>query len=747
LLEEFINSFIHPDFSIVLKTRTLVMNRNIALLSLILCTLVNSLFAQSLTLEELWASSRFAAKKAPGFQSMRDGLHYSNTFESATGKGIVRYTFAEGKAKDTLLYPDEASFDGSIIQFNEYFFSGDEKFILLTAAPEMIYRHSMKADGYLFDLSTRKISKLSQKGKFMTPEFSPEGKSMSFIRENNLFIVDLTTMKEIQVTTDGKRNEIINGAVDWVYEEEFSKYKGFDWSPDGKKIVYYRFDESEVKEFNLTTYGTLYPAESTYKYPKAGEKNSKVTAHVYDLTTGKNILLKTGEEWEYLPRINWTMDPMQVSVQRMNRHQNILELIFCNAETGEAKVILRDTNSTFIEITDDLTFLKDGKRFIWSSSRDGYRHIYLYGIDGKLIKQITSGSYDVMQYYGFDEKTSEFFYQSAEPTALERRIVSMNIAGKKKILSSGDGVHEAEFSSGFNYFADTYSTLTTPFTSALYNREGKLVRVLEDNASLRKLLSTYNLGKTDTFSIYTIDTTELRAWKIVPPDFNPSKKYPVLLYLYGGPGRQTVMNEWGGTQQLWHQMLAQKGYVVISVDNRGTPGRGLEFANCIYKDMGGPEVRDQVEVAQWIKKQSWADTARVGVWGWSFGGYMSSLLMTKTPGVFKAGIAVAPVTNWRYYDNIYTERYLQTPQENAKGYDENSPINFAKDLQGSFLLVHGSGDDNVHYQNTMEFVNALVKSNKKFDLMIYPNRNHGIYGGGARLHLFSLMTDFIEKNL
>jgi dipeptidyl-peptidase-4 len=728
------------------------MNKKIMVPSLFLCTLVSLVSAQSLTLEELWASSRFAAKKAPGFQSMQDGLHYSNTYESAAGKGIVLYTFAEGIPKDTLLYPGEAVADGDAIQFSSYSFSPNEKYILLTAAPEMIYRHSMKADGYLFDRTSRKTTKLSENGKFMSPEFSPEGKSLSFIRENNLFIVDLTSMKETQVTTDGKRNAIINGAVDWVYEEEFSqlkfsKYKGFDWAPDGKRIVYYKFDESEVKEFNLTTYGTLYPQESTYKYPKAGEKNSKVSAFVYDLASGRNIRLQTGEDWEYLPRINWTKDPMQVSVQRMNRHQNVLELIFCDAETGSAKVILRDTNTTFIEITDDLTFLNDGKRFIWSSARDGYHHIYLYGTDGKLIKQITSGKYDVTQYYGFDEKTSEFFYQSAEPTARERRIVSITLKGKKKILSTGEGVHEAEFSNGFNYFADTYSTITTPFTSALYTRDGKLARTLEDNATLKKTLSNYSLGKTDAFSIYTVDSTELLAWKIVPPDFDPTKKYPVLLYLYGGPGRQTVMNEWAGTQQLWHHLLAQKGYVILSVDNRGTPGRGIEFANCIYKDMGGPEVRDQLEVAQWIKKQNWADPTRVGVWGWSFGGYMSSLLMTKTPGVFKTGIAVAPVTNWRYYDNIYTERYLQTPQENAKGYDENSPINFAKDLKGNFLLVHGSGDDNVHYQNTMEFINALVKNNKQFDLMVYPNRNHGIYGGGARLHLFTLMTEFIEKKL
>lgn len=703
--------------------------------------------AQNLSNEEIWGSGKLASRRSPGFQSMADGMHYSNTYESNGKTAILRYDFAAGKVTDTILYLNDAVYEGNTIPFSSYDFSHDEKQILLTAAPEMIYRHSMKADGYLYDRSTRKIKKLSGNGKFMFPTFSPDGLQLAFVRDNNVFIIHLSTLKEKQITTDGKRNEIINGTVDWVYEEEFSMDKGFDWSPDSKRIVYYRFDESGVKEFNLTTYGALYPKESPYKYPKAGEDNAKVTVWVYDITGGKSIQLNTGSEWEYIPRIKWTQDPMKVSVQRMNRHQNVLELIFCDAVSGNANVVLRDTNTSFIEITDDLTFLKDGKRFIWTSSRDGYNHIYLYGIDGKLIQQITKGNYDVTKYYGFDEKTGNFFYQSAEPTPRDRRIMSCNLKGKTTPLSTSDGIHDAAFSSGFNYFEDTYSNLTSPYTSALYKRDGSLLRVLEDNANLKKLLSNYTLGKVDTFSINASDNTTLLGWRILPPDFDAKKKYPVLLYVYGGPGRQTVLNEWGGGNYLWHHLLAQKGYIVISVDNRGTPGRGIQFANCIYKDMGGPEVKDQSDVAEWVKKQSWADASRVGIWGWSFGGYMSSLMMTKTAGIFKAGIAVAPVTTWRYYDSIYTERYLQTPQENAKGYDENSPITYAKELKGNFLLVHGSGDDNVHYQNTMDFINALVKSNRQFDLMIYPNRAHGISGGGARLHLFTKMTNFLLENL
>lgn len=716
---------------------------------LIISVLISNLgvnYAQNFTLQDLWGTTKFGAKKAPGFASMKDGNHYSNTIDSPEGTGLVRYAFADGKAVDTLLKPSDNRFEGNAVKFTDYHFSDDEKYILLLAAPEMIYRHSMKTDGYLFDRKSKKMQKLTNGGKFMFASFSPDGSKIAFVRDNDLYLINTSTLKEQRITSDGKRNEIINGTVDWVYEEEFSMDKGFDWSPDSKRIVYYKFDESKVKEFNLTTYGTLYPKESLYKYPKAGEENAKVSVYVFDIEGAKSIKMNTGE-WEYLPRIKWTMDPLKVAVQRTNRHQNVLELIFCNVTNGNSQVIVRDTNNTFVEITDDLTFLKDGKRFIWTSTRDGYNQIYLYGTDGKLIKKVTNGAQDVTKYYGFDETTSTFFYQSAEPTPRERRIISIDLKGKKKVLSKGDGVHEAEFSDSFRYFEDTWSTLTTPYISALFDRDGKQLRVLEDNAAFKKTLADYSLGKTDTFSIYTTDKTELLAWRIVPPDFNPSKKYPVLLYLYGGPGKQTVRNEWLGTQQLWHQLLAQKGYVVISVDNRGTPGRGIDFMNSIYKDMGGPEVKDQVEVADWIKKQAWADATRVGVWGWSFGGYMTSLLMTKTPDVFKAGIAVAPVTNWRYYDNIYTERYLQTPQENPKGYDDNSPVNYAKNLNGKFLLVHGSGDDNVHFQNTMEFIDALVKYNRQFDLMVYPNRAHGISGGGARLHLFTKMTDFIIANL
>lgn len=701
---------------------------------------------RKLSLEDIWATGKFAAKKAPDFKAMNDGRYYSNTAVAGEGKVIIRYEMASGKAMDTIANSELLNLEGKTLNFHDYTFSDDESMILLETDPEMIYRHSSRSDYYLLNRSSGKMSKLSGNGKMMFASFSPDGKHIGFVRDNNLWLINTSTLKEIQVTTDGKKNSIINGTVDWVYEEEFSMDKGFEWSSDSRRIAYYRFDESGVKEFNLTTYGTLYPKEETYKYPKAGEANSKVEIYVYNITDGKTVKMQTGE-WEYLPRMKWTVDPLILSIQRTNRHQNILELIFCNANDGKSRLVLRDTNDTFIEITDDLTFLKDGKRFIWTSSRDGFNHIYLYGTDGKLIRQITKGNYDVTSYYGFDENSSTFYYQSAEPNPNERMIAKTTLSGKKTILSKGPGVHKASFSKGMLYFLDTWSDFNTPYTSALFNTDGKQLRVLEDNSGLKKTLKEFNLGKSDTFSIVTSDKLRLYGWRILPPDYDAGKKYPVLVYLYGGPGKQTVINEWAGATSLWHHLMAGEGYIIVSVDNRGTPGRGIEFANSIHRNMGALEVKDQLEVAEWIKKQNWADPQRIGVWGWSYGGYMTSLLMSKGNGVYKAGIAVAPVTNWRYYDSIYTERYLQTPQENPEGYDNNSPINFAADLKGRMMLVHGSGDDNVHYQNTMEYINALVKHNKQFDLMIYPNRNHGIGGGGARLHLFTMMTGFLKTNL
>lgn len=701
----------------------------------------------SLKLEDIWGSPKLFAKKEGGFRSMNNGQFYSNIESTETGNCIVRYEFSSGKAIDTIVKSSTLILKDDTISIDDYTFSADEKKVLIATNSEAIYRHSSRSDYYILNLATKKVDKLSFNGKMMYCSISPDGNHVAYVRDNNIYTISLVDLKETPVTTDGKRNEIINGATDWVYEEEFSMDVAFEWSPDGSKIAYYKFDESQVKEFNLTYYGGLYPKEEKFKYPKAGESNSKVDIYVYDLKVNRSIKIDTGNEREYIPRMQWTKDANKLSIQRSNRHQNILELLICDASTGKNSVILKEENNSFIEITDDLTFLKNGKQFIWTSTQDGYNHIYLYNLDGTKVKQITTGKFDVTKYYGYDEKSGMFYYQSAETSPTERSIYSINIAGKKQNLTSENGFHDAEFSSGFEYFIDTYSAYGKPFVCSVINSKGKKLRVLEDNKKLLDEMKKFQLSKTETFSFKNSDGIELLGWMIKPLNFDSTKKYPVLFHVYGGPGKQTVMNQWEGPNYFWHQLMAQKGYIVVSVDNRGTPGRGLDFANCIYKDMGNLEVKDQVAAANYFKKFNYVDASRIGVWGWSFGGYMTSLLLTKVTNTFKAGIAVAPVINWRYYDNIYTERYLQTPQENPDGYDQNSPITFAKQLNGSLLLVHGSSDDNVHMQNSMDFINALVKSNKQFDMFIYPNRNHGISGGGARLHLYTKMTDFLIKNL
>ncbi|MFM1745551.1 MAG: hypothetical protein RLZZ630_1488 [Bacteroidota bacterium] len=708
------------------------------------------LYAQPglLTIEDIWGSPKLFAHTTGGFRALNDGEHYTSLAETPQGNAIVRYSLKTGQPTDTILHPSALIRSGDTLEFSDYTFSPDEKRILLHVDPEAIYRHSSREDYWIFERNGNKLTRVTGKGKAMYGSFSPDGQKLAYVKDNNLLIFNIDSGDEFAVTTDGRRNEIINGATDWVYEEEFSMDVAYDWSADGTHLAYYRFDESRVKEFNLTYYGALYPKEERYKYPKAGEENSKVELHVFNLADRKDrTLFTTDSIWEYLPRVQWTNDPDLLSYQRSNRHQNILELVFHSISTGKERTVIHEQNNSFIEVTDDLYFMENGKSFAWSSTRDGYNHIYHYAMNGNLLSQVTRGSFEVTRIYGFDEKSGRFYFQSTEKSPLERHVYSIDLKGRKKLLTPEKGTHNATFSQGMKYFVNTHSAIGKPYTSTLRSIEGKVIRVLEDNLEIQKRLGEYRLGRTDTIGFTARDGMRIHGWIIYPPDFDSSKTYPVLMHVYGGPGVQTVTDDWDGPNYLWHQMLAQKGIIVASFDNRGTPGRGLDFANCIYKDMGGPEVLDQLDAVSFLRSKPWVDSGRIGVWGWSFGGYMTSLLLTKGGGVFKSGIAVAPVTTWRYYDSIYTERYLQTPQENPKGYDENSPINFAKNLKGNFLLVHGSTDDNVHMQNTMDFVTALVKANKPFEQFIYPNKNHGISGGATRLHLYTKMTDFLLKTL
>jgi dipeptidyl-peptidase-4 len=579
--------------------------------------------------------------------------------------------------------------------------------------------------------------------------FNPTGDKVAFVVANNLYYKDFRTGETKIITQDGKWNEIINGATDWVYEEEFGFDKGFEWSPDGKKIAFYRFDESNVKEFTMTNYrDEMYPEYVTFKYPKVGEENSKVTIHFYDLATEKIRKVNMANPMEYVPRIKWTQDPEMLCVFNMNRHQNKLELLLANANTGDSRILMTEESQWYVDIHDNLTFLENGKHFLWTSEKDGWNHIYLYKMNGQLDKQITTGEWEVTNFYGIDEDKGFIYYQAAKESPLRREIYMTGLKGRTAKLSTQSGWNQAQFSSTFDYYVLNYSTHNTPPVYTVFERNGQQVRVIEDNTQVREVQKNVDVLPIEFFSFETKDKVSLNGYMIKPANFNESQKYPVFMYQYSGPGSQQVVDRWQGRRYYWWlQMLAQEGYVVACVDGRGTGARGEEFKKMTYLELGKLETIDQIEAAKYLGSLSYTDPNRIGIFGWSYGGYMSSLCILKGNDTFKAAIAVAPVTSWKWYDSIYTERYMQTLKENESGYRDNSPIYFADRLRGNYLLVHGMGDDNVHFQHTAEMSNALINANKQFDTYFYPNRNHGIYGGVTRLHLFTKMTNFLEENL
>jgi dipeptidyl-peptidase-4 len=642
-----------------------------------------------------------------------------------------------------------------VASINDYQFSADERQILISTNRTSIYRHSSSSDYLLFDRTTKRVTPLSneKKGQVRLAEFSPNGKMVAFVRANDLYYYEIATKKEIKVTNDGKMNEVINGATDWVYEEEFGFDKGFYWSAESNHIAYYKFDETAVKQFQMAMYGELYPDQYTFKYPKAGEQNADIEIHIYSIKGRTDQKVDLGKEEHYVPRIKWTTIDEVLCVTRMNRHQNHLELLRADVRSARGpiitpKVFYSERSETYIEVSDDLVFTRDNRNFIMTSDKNGYNHIYLFNEQGKEMKQLTSGEWDVIEFSGYDENRKQIYYSSSEEGATEQNVYSVNISGTgQKRLSPQDGHNDAQFSTGYAYYMIYHSDANTPYDIKLYSAKGKEVRELVNNDELKEVISTFDFQPKEFFSFTTERGDDLNGWMIKPADFDKNNEYPVLLAIYGGPGHNTVTNSFGGRNLYWHQMLAQKGYIVVSVDPRGTYYRGREFKNSTYLQLGKLETEDMISTAQYLSKQSYVDGDRIGMQGWSFGGYLTSSSLMKGADHFKMGIAVAPVTNWRFYDTIYTERFMRTPQENPDGYDENSPINHVEKLEDPLLLVHGSADDNVHYQNTMEMVSALVAANKDFDLFIYPDKNHGIYGGTTRLHLFEMMTDFIEENL
>ena len=741
---------------------------------------------KNITLEDIWVKRTFATKGIGSIRSMADGEHYL----SMTRTGIAKYSYLTGeKVEDLCLFGGPAAGRQAkpLPPFESYAMSADEQKVLLSAGFEPLYRHSGVSDYYIYDVKDKTFTKISNNGKQRLTTLSPDGTKVAFVRDNNLYWMDLATLEEHAITTEGKVNEIICGTTDWVYEEEFAITQGFQWSPDSKKIAYMVFDERKVKEYNMQMWGALYPEDYRYKYPKAGEDNSKVELRVYDVETQKNIFIpvltafRTDlSEWEYIPRFQWTNNPEVLAFMVMNRLQNTMQILTVAATDGNGKatVLYEEQDKAYVEVPDTWQFIKvkSGKRKVESemmlitSEKDGYRHIYLYDMQGNLVKQVTSGEWEVCDVPGIDVKNQRLYYTSREHGAINKSLFVIGFDGKKKKClnysyglmrdvknqivepkqeSYAYGTYNATFSNGCKYYICTHSASLNPPRYTLHDANGKLIKVLEDNEGYWGYRMDYH-NSYKTFGTFTTSTgTKLNYHTIKAKNFDNTKKHPVLIYVYGGPGNQQVTDSWGYSDFFWYSMLAQKGYVVFCFDGRGTGGRGADFKKQTYGDLGRMECEDAIEAAKWLGQQSWVDKDRIGIWGWSFGGYLSTLSLLKGNDVFKMAIAVAPVMNWRYYDNIYTERFLGLPKDNAKGYDENSPLNYADRLKGNYLLIHGTGDDNVHFQNSAEMVEKLEEAGKQFEFRIYPNKNHSIYDatGNTRLNLYQLMTDFIERKL
>jgi len=705
---------------------------------------------QTISLEDIWGKYSFSAKSVQGFNVLNNGTSYVEVKDAADGVAtLVEFDLKTGNKIKDLVSGNDLKFNNRFLNLSSYQFSPNEDKLLLSENVENVYRRSPKANYFVYDIATKKITELDNKVKQLFPKFSPDGKKIAFVRDNNLFIKNLENNTEITVTGDGEWNKIKNGWADWVYEEEFSKADYFDWSKNSQYLAYVKFDETKVKEYTLDFYkGDLYPEKFTFKYPKAGEDNSIVSVHVYDVLANKTVKVDIGKETDiYIPRIQFTNNAKQLCVQRLNRLQNKLEYMFADATTGISKVMVTDESKTYVDISDDLTFVGD-KGFIISSEADEYNHLYYYDLNGKLINQITKGNWDVMEFKGFDEKTNMLYFQSTENGPMYRDVYSVELSGKnKKRLTPKAGYNNFEFTKGYKYYVSSYSNANTPAVYELCSIDGKTIKVLEDNKALTDKMSTYKLSKKTFFKFKNAEGLELNAWMMKPHNFDSTKKYPVYMYAYNGPGSNQVNDGWGGFDYFWYNLLNQEGYIVVCADGRGTMGRGRAFKHSTYLQLGKLETIDQLDFAKYLGNLSYIDKSRIGFQGWSYGGYMASLMISKGADLIKAAIAVAPVTNWKYYDNIYTERFLRKPIDNKSGYEDNSPTNFVKNIKGKFLLIHGSADDNVHMQNSMELAAAMVKENVAFDFMIYPNKNHGIYGGKTRLHIYTKILKFVKENL
>ena len=697
---------------------------------------------KEISLTEIWDGT-FSTKRMNALNAMNGDFYSLLNTDSVGNSTVDKYSYKTLKKTEVIV--NSGDLEG-LERFSSYRFNADESSVILGTNFKKIYRHSFTGSFYHYNIRTQKLHLIGK--DIQEPTFSPNGEKIAFAKKNNLYILNLTTGNAVtQVTKDGRFNHIINGITDWVYEEEFAFVRAFEWSKNSNYLAFLRFDESKVPTFSMDIVGkNNYPQQQVFKYPKAGEKNARVTLHVFNCTSKKTNKISLGA-YEYIPRIKWSTSANILVATTLNRHQNNLKLHKVAVANNKVTILLNETDTAYLNITDNLTFLNDNS-FIWTSEKDGYNHIYHYDFSGKLINQITNGKWEVTKYYGYNKKKKTLYYQSVENGSINRGVYSIELdGGNKKLLSNPKGTNTAYFSRNLHYFINMYASSEIPPIYSLYTAEGEMLQIIKDNTALKENLAEYKLSEKE-FSTITINGNNLNMWMVKPVDFDENKKYPLLLFQYSGPGSQKVVNNWNTDKDYWHNMLAQKGMIIACIDGRGTGFKGSDFKKSTYLNLVKYETEDQIAIAKKLAKRRYIDENNIGIWGWSFGGHMSTNALFKGSDIFTTAIAVAPVTSWRFYDTVYTERFLRTPQENPKGYDENSPINYAEKLKGNYLLVHGTGDDNVHVQNSYRMINALIEANKQFDMFIVPDRTHSIYKGkNMRLNLYTKMTNFIELHL
>jgi len=696
---------------------------------------------------------KFKVKTLEMPQSMHDGEHYTLMVDN---KSVVKYSYKTGATIDTIFSISRLK-NSPIKKISGYEFSPNEAKLLVYTNEKKRYRRTFTASYYVYEIKRNEMEALSENGPQEVPLFSPDSRYIAFARENNLFLKKLDFKTETAITKDGQIGNIINGTPDWLYKEEFKATRYFEWSPDSKMLAFVKFNETDIPQFSFTLFQkekvekdelSLYPSNFQYKYPKAGEKNSKVSVCVFEEFSKSTKTVNLGDESNdfYIPRIRWTNSVDQLAIFKLNRNQNRLDMLLANGKSTLSKLVLRQDDKYYVDFEniDFIHFFADNQYFIGVSEKDGYRHVYQYRINGSIVKQLTKGSWDVTDVYGFDEKKQVLYYQSAEISPMQRDVYAVDAKGKKTRLTDGKGTHSGSFNSTLTRFIDNASSLETPNTFTMRSNSGSTIRIIEDNAALAAEFKALNLPKKEFFNFTTSENVKLNGWILKPTNFDANKKYPVLMVQYSGPNSQEVLDKWNIG---WEYYLTTKNYVVACVDGRGTGARGVEFGKCTYQQLGILETKDQIEAAKYLGKQSYIDKDRIGIWGWSFGGFTTLMAMSSGEKAFKAGIAVAPVTDWRFYNTAYTERFMRRPQENFKGYELASPLLRADKLQGSLLLVHGTADDNVHMQNTMLYIDRLVAADKQFEMQLYTDKNHSILGKQTRRHLYTRMSEFLFKNL